>query len=939
MHAHALPPRRGPRLASALALALALTAPLALPQDQGGPSREQAALGEEQSLLLRKLGRLRGSMEHLAERFDAEGRAHAAGLLRDGLSHVDERALGGEHRTLEELMTTSLEDISGGQSVSAIRGQEETIRSLERLLAILMDRPDLDQLERKLEELHELQARLTQLADAEQTLADDTEVLRRDSSNAAQNRLAEGIQHALAGQRGLLAENEKGARESGALRLEELEHELARLREDQQEDLERLAAWEPERRGLLTELARELELARGDAARAERLEEAAEQLGRSAAAAAEGGRQRADAAAELERAAERGERAARASEDESARRTAEALRAALEAIHGEGDGAEVAEALEQTARELAAAGARQRSAARERTERAADELERNGGRNAEAALARAAAAALDERNGAEADADEALRRLRRGLEELALTDQRLAASQERNSQRARELATGLAQLPQGGTSAGERAGAALDQAARAMGEAAGAAAAKGDDEAEEAARRAEQALARAQAAVRDAREGTRDGEGTDTSGDEGEDTLARRQEELAREVDRLESEIEQASMGPAGEAAVREALERAGEAMRRASGELSGQRSSAAARSQREAIESLGEAAREADEGVVPKNEAERERAAELAQRQEEIAKRLFEFMQRYEERGEQAPPLPSMQAAQESAGQAHEALEQGELGEAQDAEAQAEQEIREAIEQLEDEEEQYQRLRDEELLFRITEEVEALSESHAELMEQTEEADAGRAGDPRPTRSLKLRLRKLAREEQALANRAGGMREAIEEEESLVFAELLGRIESDLVRIARDMGEVGGYRSDERVQLAQSEVARSLRWLGEALAEEKERRAQQQQQQQQQQSANRLVPDVAELKLLRRMEVEVLDSIDELLELYPQLAESDPQDLDPLLLEDILRLAHRHERTSGLFGRFRARLGLPDPDEKVDTESSENEAPNPERR
>jgi hypothetical protein len=180
-------------------------------------------------------------------------------------------------------------------------------------------------------------------------------------------------------------------------------------------------------------------------------------------------------------------------------------------------------------------------------------------------------------------------------------------------------------------------------------------------------------------------------------------------------------------------------------------------------------------------------------------------------------------------------------------------------------------------------------------------------------------------------------------MRGAIEEQESLVFAELLGRIEADLGRIARDMSEVGGYRSDERVQVAQAEVARSLRWLAEALAEEKERRAQQQQeqqqqqQQQQQQAANRLVPDVAELKLLRRMELEVLDSIDELLELFPELTDDDVEDLDPLLLEDILRLAHRHERTSDLFGRFRARLGLPDPDGTTDTEDSETDSPDQE--
>jgi hypothetical protein len=82
----------------------------------------------------------------------------------------------------------------------------------------------------------------------------------------------------------------------------------------------------------------------------------------------------------------------------------------------------------------------------------------------------------------------------------------------------------------------------------------------------------------------------------------------------------------------------------------------------------------------------------------------------------------------------------------------------------------------------------------------------------------------------------------------------------------------------------------------------------------------------------VAELKLLRRMEVEVLDSLDELLALYPELAEEGAE-VDPLLLDDILRMAHRHERTSDLFEQFRERLGLPDPGE----EDGELAPPSPE--
>ena len=114
------------------------------------------------------------------------------------------------------------------------------------------------------------------------------------------------------------------------------------------------------------------------------------------------------------------------------------------------------------------------------------------------------------------------------------------------------------------------------------------------------------------------------------------------------------------------------------------------------------------------------------------------------------------------------------------------------------------------------------------------------------------------------------------------------------------------------------------------MSWLLEALEEEKERRQEEEEEEQEEQdeqegeqqegsTENRLVPDAAELRLLRRMERDVLDAVDELLLLHPELLEGG--EADPLLLEDIARLGHRHERTSGLFSTFRARLGLPDPD------------------
>ena len=161
-------------------------------------------------------------------------------------------------------------------------------------------------------------------------------------------------------------------------------------------------------------------------------------------------------------------------------------------------------------------------------------------------------------------------------------------------------------------------------------------------------------------------------------------------------------------------------------------------------------------------------------------------------------------------------------------------------------------------------------------------------------------------------------------MAKSIGDEGSVVFQSVFARVEEDLKRIAALMTEEGDWQSGERVQALQQDVKQDLDWMNAALQAEKDRRReeeqqeQQGQQQQQQQGENRLVPDEAELKLLRKMEVDVMESIERLLALHPELKEVDG--IDPLLLEDVGRLARRHERTSDLFVAFRRRLGVPDP-------------------
>ena len=915
---------------SALVLWIA-HAPLDLQAAQSGDgsrSREQAALVEEQELLARKLARIAVSMGRLADRFDAEGRVHAAKLLREAIEHIALRREDAEGATLEELMTGSQVELDAGQSMQSIESQQRVVEDLERLLAILMDRPDLDELEDELEKLKRQKAELGAMARAEKELREKTEALREDASNETQKSLEAGIQAALAEQRRLLAENEKEARSSGALDLEKLEAALEALLEDQHIDAEVLQSWDPTAAGPLEELLPMLEAARAKQARAQRLTTSAEEL-RSAAKGTTDEAEGVDpqqSLRELQEAAEAARRAARASGDEGAERAAKALEDGAERLRAAGEDeaerARAASELDQLAREL-----EQRAQA----ERADAGREREAARKGLAEAAQAGAestqelaqeldeilqAAQEEAADAAEASEEAHRRLRNALSEMRFLGQALGASQAQNAERAERIEAGVERLPQDLGEDSERAQDALKSAAEAMKEASTAANEGEPQAASEAAQRAEKALQEAQAALSGARKSQSQGQPSTAA-------LAESQEALADEVRDLAETTDEASMDEEARQKTEEALEQAAQAMQQAAEKLSEGKSGSAAEAQRQAQQALDSAAEAAREGVEPQSEEDRERAEELAKEQERIEKELYEFMERFEaESDEETPPLRSMSEAQSSASEARQSLEKGDLDKAAGEEQETERAIEEAMDDLTDEEEQYQELRDEELLFQIAEEVAAILEAHEASAEEVREVDAGRKPNASASRGQKLRLRKIARNQIALAERGTEIGEAIREEGSVVFGELIARVEHDLRLVARDLGEAGGYQSGERVQALQDDVSTSLGWLGDALEEEMERHEESPPPppggEPPPPGENRLVPDVAELRLLSRMELDVLDNIDELLVLYPELRT--PENLDPLLLEDIQRLAHRHERATELFQQFRERLGIPPP-------------------
>lgn len=940
-------------------LALVASAPTGTAQED--PSKDLNAIAEEQLLLRRQLQRLRQTMEILLPRLEAEGRTHALQLLKEGIEFLGDRRDTDGSLTIEELMDEAREAMARGQLVQSLEQQQRIVDGLTRLLGILMDRENLEALEESLDDLRQLTEQLAQLSDREARIEAETAQLRESSKTDAQRALERTLDALREEQAQLLADTEKQGRESGTLALEQLMRSLRELSERQRVDAEVLGGWKPEELGELAAVEPELLRARRAATRAERLEQAAASL-RSAAQVArpsEGtvatpGALR-DEGRALEQAAETEARHARASGDETAARTAEALRGGAEELRAAGtlpeELAAAADALEERARELeelAQAEAGDAREARAQAQEALEELaESTSGAGRTAAEVRAAleaaARAAEASNGPSPEAaratEEAGQRLAEGLDRERALGPVMSGSQARQAEATERVARGLEALPateDGDAERLEGAREALDRAAEAMRATSAEARAGESDAAERSAQEGAEALAEALEALdQEAREraaGAQAASGAEPA--EAQQELARATES-ARESARAASQDPESSMSPSSAQSAEEALQRASEAMQRAAEAMRSGQTASATSSQREAQEALDEAKSAVEDGTRPSDPGSAERAAELAAEQAAIERELLELA-RFNEERKNSQPNEALQRAGQSAGQAAGSLEQGDLGEAQQQEQETREQIDQALEQLQEEEEQYKRLRQEELLFRIAEEVASMMASHAEAMAATREVDASREPGAAPTRAQKLRLRRIATDQEALGERAAELADAIGKEGTVVFAELLSEIRQDFERIAERMGQVGGYLSGERVQSLQQDVAENLAWLAQALDDEQRRRAEEEQQgqgqgqqDQQQNTKNQLVPDVAELKLLRRMEVETLDRLRELASLYPELVEGTAD--DPLLLEDVGRLAERHERTSVLFGRFRERLGVPDP-ELNDTSDEESE-------
>src|SRR5262249_12106023 len=150
--------------------------------------------------------------------------------------------------------------------------------------AILQDRKNLEALQARIDELKKLQDAANQLAERESHLRTETGDLQTASKSPEQKAFEAALAELARAETDLLTKNESFGRESGAIGLEQLEHELERLLADQRVDRAVLESWDPGEREALAAANAALSDAVRQDGRAARLSEARDEIGAAARA-------------------------------------------------------------------------------------------------------------------------------------------------------------------------------------------------------------------------------------------------------------------------------------------------------------------------------------------------------------------------------------------------------------------------------------------------------------------------------------------------------------------------------------------------------------------------------------------------------------------------------------------------------------------------------
>jgi len=941
-------------------------------------------LRRDQAEVLRKAERLKDLMGRLIVRFEREGRSEQVKLLKVGIAHLESSGMmddaAAARRNLDSgawasALRTQEQVLAELERLLAILLEHNSLEALQDEIDATSDlAATARELETRQSELQGLTAEASQTppSAAEQAIQEQLQDLAREQRQAAED------SRQMAGQRlpvleGALERLQSLLRAQSALE-ESAAREASGAPDPVQSEIFELGALQEKLRELNAQMRRGKELdrvaaeagsladsvQRGDDSGARR--DARERLERSLADAT---RQRSETdlvdqdlmslSGELQKAGDRSDAEAIA---ELAQRIAEAARNAADANRTR---------AEQAGKDAAEAARQQAAGLRERAGGEAPSGEPRSGEPSSGEPRSGEAAATDPQAGAETSpaertdseraAEDAAKKLEVAADRLAkaMAAQRggdRTEAQARVSEAQRTLDQGAQALRRSNPRAADRANEMASRSNQLAGDLRNARAA------EEAEREAADALARAEQALREAADRLENPEATAEQRQQARNAMeqsranleaaqqqlqealeqasvntqqsaqaaAERQQQLQQAAQQTQSAMQQAAQNgditPEQQQAAQQAMQQAQSSMQQAQQALEQNRPSQAAQAQQQAADQLDEARQNLEQGRAT-GEQQQQALQAMAEQQEQLRDEILRLRQMMEER-QNREAQNALDRAADAAQKAQESMEQGDRQEALEQQQEAREALEEAAEALEEERDRYMDLRQEELMFRMKDELEEFLAKQEPITAGTAEIGESAASSGRVSRPSRKRLNQYGETERELAAKLAFVREALQEEGNQVFDFVLRSNQEDLESIADRLAgrapDPGSY-----TVMMQKDVEERTRELLGALEEARQRREeerqqgeQQQQEQQQQEGENkfnqqreRLVELVAELKMLRKLEEKTAEQIRQM-EVLLQGRSDDISEVDARLIE---RLANRHNEINSVFKNIKSQL------------------------
>ncbi|MFY9344788.1 MAG: hypothetical protein WAT39_20010 [Planctomycetota bacterium] len=925
-----------------LLLAASTGLPTALPA-QDDPALLERLRGD-QDAILRKAERLQGLMQRLQQRYQRENKPEQVKLLVEGLAHLDRSGI------LRDIASIR-DDLAATALTEALRKQKDVVDDLERLLAILLERNSIENLQQELAKIEAEAKTARELADRQRELMERTAETMRTPPTPAEQALLDRLAELQRQQR---TEAERNMRQAGARR-PFLESALERVREllASQQQLEAGIADEQSGRtpvaraagfdlGELTQRVKELSGELRDQAKTQALGDDARALQKEAAGADQAAAQQARDrfAAGLREAPKRGTSTEGKATDPDWAKVRERLQAAGEgATPAERDelakvgeaGSELAGRRDQEARTQntktgqSLADAAAKVAERLRTTAAGRATPADPKTDPAAAVAEAQQRLTEAATASETgDLPQAQKKVNEAMAALDRAQQEHQRQNPDAARKAAEMAAEAASTAQelhnapAGETAEQQAGGKLDEASKALRDVAAAseqAERASQDNRNQAAATSKQALQDAEHMLQEALQRANQGNQQDQ-----QDAAARQQQLATAAKAAAEQAQVQAQRGNLSKAQAEQAqqgLQQAQERMQAAAGKLQQGQQASAATDQAEAADAIERAMQGLDQKRPPTQD-QQQQLQQQAKAQQELAEDIIALAKELKQRDNKAAQR-KVDAAADAAKKAQRAMEQGDPEETQQQQEQARQNLEDAAKELEEEKDRYQDLRQEELLFRMKDELQQFLERQRPITAQTVEAQKSLTAEGL-ARAVRRKLNQLGEEEQELSGKLDFLVAALTEEGNLVYQTVLKANVEDLEEVARRLSgrnpDVGSFTT-----LLQQDVERRSEELLKALERERQRRDQQrreqQQQQQQDKGKNRFDPQrqklvslIAELEMLKQLGIDTRTAADNLRALVESRADDVIADVEVAMIE---RLANRHGEITKLFQQIKA--------------------------